>query len=100
MGRMQLTIRPLQDAEDAAAFRGAGRALLVAAIEHACGLGARSLFLGSSTRLADAVHLYGSVGFVHVPSERLHMPYARADVFLELVLDQPAQRASHAGLRA
>ena len=66
--------------------RGIGRQVLAAAIEHARGLGARSLFLGSSTKLANAVHLYESLGFRHVPAEALHMPYARADVFMELML--------------
>ncbi len=65
---------------------GTGRRLLVAAIEHARGLGASSLFLGSSTKLPDAVHLYESAGFEHVAPETLHMPYARASVFMQLVL--------------
>jgi putative acetyltransferase len=67
--------------------RGAGRRLILAAIELAGRLGATSLFLGSSTRLPSAVHLYESVGFSHVPAERVGpMPYARADVFMELEL--------------
>ena len=65
--------------------RGAGRRLLTAAVERAQGLGATSLFLGSSSRLADAVHLYESVGFEHVDPDTIHMPYARADVFMRLV---------------
>jgi putative acetyltransferase len=67
--------------------RGIGRKLLVAAIERARELGATSLFLGSNTKLASAVHLYESVGFTHVPPEQIApMPYERADVFMELVL--------------
>lgn len=67
--------------------RGAGRRLILAAIDVAARLGATSLFLGSSTRLPSAVHLYESVGFSHVPAERIGpMPYARADVFMELTL--------------
>jgi putative acetyltransferase len=66
--------------------RGAGRKLLTAAVDHARKLGARSLFLGSSWKLANAVHLYETLGFQHVPPETLHMPYARADVFMELQL--------------
>jgi N-acetylglutamate synthase-like GNAT family acetyltransferase len=66
---------------------GIGRVLLEFAIAQARRIGARSLFLGSSTKLANAVHLYESVGFQHVPPERLPpMPYARADVFMELPL--------------
>ncbi|MCC3312571.1 acetyltransferase [Nocardia africana] len=49
--------------------RGIGRLLLNAAIDHARACGATSLFLASNGRLADAVHLYESVGFVHVPPE-------------------------------
>jgi putative acetyltransferase len=66
--------------------RGAGRALLTAAIAHARELGASSLFLGSSTKLTNAVHLYEALGFAHVAPESLHMPYARADVFMKLEL--------------
>ncbi len=67
--------------------RGAGRRLLAATIERARELGARSLFLGSSTKLPNAVHLYEALGFRHVPPETLHMPYDRADVFMQLLLD-------------
>jgi len=67
--------------------RGIGRELLLYVIEQARAMGARSLFLGSSTKLPNAVHLYASVGFEHVPVERLPpMPYARADVFMTLQL--------------
>jgi N-acetylglutamate synthase-like GNAT family acetyltransferase len=66
---------------------GIGRTLLEHAIAQARAIGAQSLFLGSSTKLANAVHLYESVGFQHVPPERLPpMPYARADVFMKLSL--------------
>lgn len=67
--------------------QGAGRKILAAAIDHARGLGATSVFLGSSTKLPAAVHLYEALGFQHVSPESLHMPYARADVFMQLVLD-------------
>jgi N-acetylglutamate synthase-like GNAT family acetyltransferase len=67
--------------------RGIGRLLLLHVIEQARALGAHSLFLGSSTKLPNAVHLYASVGFQHVPPDRLPpMPYARADVFMSLPL--------------
>jgi len=66
---------------------GIGRSLLQHAIAQARLIGARSLFLGSSTKLRNAVHLYESVGFQHVPPEQLPpMPYARADVFMQLPL--------------
>jgi putative acetyltransferase len=67
--------------------RGVGRQLLVYVMAEARAMGAQSLFLGSSTKLPNAVHLYESVGFEHVPPERLPpMPYARADVFMSLPL--------------
>jgi putative acetyltransferase len=66
--------------------QGIGRRLLAAAVECARERGARSIFLGSSTKLADAVHLYEAAGFVHVSPDSLHMPYARADVFMHLQL--------------
>lgn len=66
---------------------GIGRRLLKAALDRAAELGARRLTLGSSTRLPDAVHLYESLGFTHIPTERLEpMPYVRADVFMERAL--------------
>ena len=68
--------------------RGIGRRLLQHAIAEARSLGARSLFLGSNTRLKNAIHLYESVGFRHVKPETLPpMPYSRADVFMEMPLD-------------
>lgn len=67
--------------------RGFGRALLHAAIDHARALGATALFLGSSTKLPTAVHLYEQAGFVHVPPDEIGpMPYDRADVFMRLNL--------------
>ena len=67
--------------------RGLGRRLLQHAIAQARSLGAKSLFLGSNTRLKDAVHLYESVGFRHVKPETLPpVPYSRADVFMEMLL--------------
>ena len=70
--------------------RGVGRRVITAAVERARSLGATSLFLGSSTRLAPAVHLYESVGFTHVPREEIDMPYERANVFMVLRLDRAA----------
>jgi putative acetyltransferase len=66
---------------------GIGRKLLQHTIAQARTIGARSLFLGSSKKLKDAVHLYESVGFRHVAPENLPpMPYVRADVFMEMAL--------------
>lgn len=67
--------------------RGIGRRLLAYAIDRARNAGAKSLFLGSSTKLRNAVHLYEAVGFRHVPADQLPpMPYSRADVFMEMSL--------------
>lgn len=73
--------------------RGLGRRLVQAAIGCASARGASSLFLGSSTKLPDAVHLYESLGFLHVSPEHLRLPYSRADVFMELVLGDPGAPA-------
>ncbi|MBY8860859.1 GNAT family N-acetyltransferase [Nocardia sp. CA2R105] len=67
--------------------RGLGRIILREAIDYARRQSATTLFLGSSTKLADAVHLYESIGFVHVPSDQIGpMPYERADVFMRYEL--------------
>jgi GNAT superfamily N-acetyltransferase len=64
--------------------QGVGRRLLEYAIEQARALGAKSLFLGSNTKLENAVHLYESVGFEHLPPERIpDVRYARPNVFME-----------------
>lgn len=66
---------------------GIGRKLLEHAIAEAKRIGAKSLFLGSNSRLQNAVHLYESVGFRHVPAQNLpEMPYVRANVFMEMPL--------------
>jgi N-acetylglutamate synthase-like GNAT family acetyltransferase len=68
--------------------RGIGRRLIEYTIRQARTLGASALFLGSSTRLPSAIHLYESVGFRHVRADSLPpVPYARANVFMQLRLD-------------
>jgi N-acetylglutamate synthase-like GNAT family acetyltransferase len=77
----KMTVSPLRRGE------GLGRAIVLAAIDKARQLGASTLFLGSSTKLANAVRLYESVGFRHVPlSELGPLPYRRADVFMKYEL--------------
>jgi N-acetylglutamate synthase-like GNAT family acetyltransferase len=67
--------------------RGIGRRLLEYTIAQAKALGAHTLELASNDKLADAVHLYESLGFRHLPVERVEpSPYARANVFMELHL--------------
>lgn len=67
--------------------QGIGRKMLEYAIAQAKALGAKSVCLGSNARLANAIHLYESFGFRHVPPESLApSPYARANVFMDLPL--------------
>lgn len=67
--------------------RGIGRRLLEHTVAAARVLGAAGLFLGSNSKLENAVHLYESLGFRHVPPEKLpEMHYARANVFMEMTL--------------
>lgn len=73
---------------------GIGRRLIEYAIAQARDLGAKSLFLGSSTKLPDAVHLYETVGFQHVAPERLPPnPYVRANVFMEMALSVESDKS-------
>ena len=67
---------------------GIGRRLLQHAIAYARQAGAKSLHLGSSTKLPNAVHLYEAVGFRHVPPAEAGgaAHYDRADVFMKLTL--------------
>jgi GNAT superfamily N-acetyltransferase len=66
---------------------GIGRVLIGFVIAQARLMGAASLFLGSNSKLPAAVRLYESIGFRHVPPDRLPpMHYARADVFMEMPL--------------
>ena len=75
--------------DPAAQGRGAGRKLLTAAIAWARDQGAARLYLESNARLTPALRLYESVGFRHLPEERRPIsPYARADVFMEMLLDK------------
>lgn len=64
--------------------RGIGRRLFQHATMQARSISAKSLFLGSNTRLRDAVHLFG---FRHAKPESLApMLCSRADVSMEIPL--------------
>jgi len=66
--------------------RGLGRRVLAYTIEQGKALGATSLYLETNDSLLDAIHLYEELGFRHLPPERVTpSPYARANVFMELV---------------
>lgn len=65
--------------------KGIGRKLLERAITEARRLGASRLYLETNRKLANAIHLYESVGFEHVsPDQVIPSPYARANVFMEM----------------
>jgi GNAT superfamily N-acetyltransferase len=67
--------------------QGIGRRLLAHVIERAREMGGSRLYLETNSRLRNAIHVYESLGFVHLPPERVHpSPYARADVYMELLL--------------
>lgn len=61
---------------------GVGRQLMQRALEVFAEAGGRELFLESSRKLAPALKLYESVGFVHRPAPRPGSHYARADVYM------------------
>jgi putative acetyltransferase len=66
---------------------GIGRCLLEHAIALARDLKATRLYLETNQILVPAIRLYESVGFRHVPAERVTpSPYARANVFMEMFL--------------
>lgn len=67
--------------------RGIGRKVLEYAIAYAKKIGATRLYLETNRKLANAIHLYESVGFQHVsPDQVIPSPYARANVFMEMNL--------------
>ena len=67
--------------------RGIGRKVLEYAIAQAKKLGAERLYLETNRKLANAIHLYESVGFQPVsPDQVIPSPYARANMFMEMAL--------------
>ena len=64
---------------------GLGRRLAGACLAFARARGVRRLVLVSSSRLAPALRLYESMGFVRRPLPSV-LPYATADVYMELEL--------------
>jgi N-acetylglutamate synthase-like GNAT family acetyltransferase len=66
---------------------GIGRTILEAVIDYAKKQKIRRLYLETNSRLGNAIHLYESLGFKHIPeASRIPSPYARADVFMDLYL--------------
>ncbi len=66
---------------------GLGRRLLQFAIDEARHTGARRLCLESNTRAEAAAHLYEQLVFRHLPAPDHQSKYARANVFMELLLE-------------
>lgn len=64
--------------------KGLGKLLLQACIDCAQSLGARRLFIETSSKLAPAIALYRRFGFVELPPGAAPpSDFARADVFME-----------------
>jgi len=73
---------------------GIGRRLLEKIIAEVHASGAHRLYLETNRQLVAAIRLYESLGFRHVPSERVvQSPYARANVYMELYLDEIPRRS-------
>jgi putative acetyltransferase len=67
--------------------QGIGKKLLARAVERGRELGALRLYLETSTKLPDAIHLYESQGFTYLPPERIRKsPYVRSNVYMEMFL--------------
>jgi len=68
--------------------RGVGKAMLAHAIGRARALGAPRIYLETNTILPNAIHLYESQGFSHLPAERVRRsPYARSNLYMEMFLE-------------
>jgi putative acetyltransferase len=66
---------------------GIGKKLLAHVIEYARTMGASRLYLETNNKLVNAIHVYESLGFRHLPPELVNpSPYARANVYMELLL--------------
>ena len=67
--------------------QGIGRVLITHVIDAARKNGARKLTLETSSKLANAIHVYERSGFVRVdPADHEPSPYQRADVFMQMLL--------------
>lgn len=75
--------------------RGVGKALLAFVIGQARRMGAARLYLETSTKLPNAIHLYESQGFRPLAPEHVQpSPYARSDLYMEMFLISASRRAS------
>jgi putative acetyltransferase len=85
MGPGDLELVKMTVAEEARG-RGVGRRLLQFAVEVARQMGAQRIYLESNKRAAAAVHLYEELGFRHLDRPAHESKFARADVFMEILL--------------
>jgi GNAT superfamily N-acetyltransferase len=68
--------------------QGIGGGLLTHAIQRGRERAAKRLYLETSTKLLNAIHLYESHGFRYLPPERVQpSPYSRSDLFMEMFLE-------------
>ena len=68
--------------------QGIGKRIMLAVIDLGRLLGAKRLYLETNEILKPAIHVYESLGFTHVPPDRVTPSlYARANVFMECFLD-------------
>lgn len=67
--------------------KGIGTTLMLAAISEARTLNARRLYLESNTRCESAIRIYRKLGFREL--EMQHSEFARCDIQMELILEQP-----------
>lgn len=67
--------------------QGIGRKMLRGVIDAARVLGARRLYLETNDLLKNAIALYLSEGFVHIPQEHVKpSPFARVNVYMQQAL--------------
>jgi len=67
--------------------RRIGHKLMEATIAKARQLSAKRLYIETNHTLTPAIRLYKAHGFQELPPDRkVQSPYARADVFMELLL--------------
>jgi len=73
--------------------QGIGKQILQYAIRRARDKRASRLYLETNSKLQNAIHVYESAGFRHLPDGRVQTsPYARSNVAMELLLEETAER--------
>lgn len=86
MGEGSFEVAKMTVSEEHRGF-GIGKQLLAHVIEHARAMGAKRLYLETNAKLRSAIHVYESLGFRHLPPEKIvPSPYARANVYMEMWL--------------